>query len=82
MSGRTSPMLENLQPPNKKTPCKVRTLMDSLNELDAQILEAAVLDSAKWKIKTLADELKSLGLVISEKPLTTHRARLCSCWKI
>jgi hypothetical protein len=75
-------MLENLQPPNKKTPCKVRTLMDSLNELDAQILEAAVLDSAKWKIKTLADELKSLGLVISEKPLTTHRARLCSCWKI
>lgn len=75
-------MLENLQPPNKKTPCKVRTLMDSLNELDAQILEAAVLDSAKWKIKTLADELKGLGLVISEKPLTTHRARLCSCWKI
>ncbi len=75
-------MLENLQPPNKKTPCKVRTLMDSLNELDAQILEAAVLDSGKWKIKTLADELKSLGLVISEKPLTTHRARLCSCWKI
>jgi metal-responsive CopG/Arc/MetJ family transcriptional regulator len=75
-------MLENLQPPNKKTPCKVRTVMDSLNELDAQILEAAVLDSAKWKIKTLADELKSLGLVISEKPLTTHRARLCSCWKI
>lgn len=75
-------MLENLKPPAKKSPCKVRTLMDSLNELDAEILEAAVLDSAKWKIKTLADELRSLGLVISEKPLTTHRARLCSCWKI
>lgn len=75
-------MLENLQPPSKKPACKVRTLMDGMNELDAQILDAAVLDSGKWKIKTLADELKMLGLIISEKPLTTHRARLCSCWKI
>ena len=81
MSGRNQ-MLENLQPPSKKSPCKVRALMDSMNELDAQILEAAVLDSAKWKIKTLADELRTLGLVISEKPISTHRARLCSCWKI
>jgi hypothetical protein len=56
--------------------------MDSMNELDAQILEAAVMDSAKWKIKTLADELRGFGLVISEKPIATHRARLCSCWKI
>ena len=81
MSGK-NPMLENLKPPTKKSPCKVRALMDSMNELDAQILEAAVLDSAKWKIKTLADELRGLGLVISEKPIATHRARLCSCWKI
>lgn len=75
-------MLENLKPTVKKTPCKVRTVLESLNELDAQILEAAVLDSAKWKVKTLADELRTLGIVISEKPITTHRARLCSCWKI
>jgi hypothetical protein len=75
-------MLENLKPPTKTHPCKVRTVMDGLNELDAQILEAAVLDSAKWKIKTLSDELRNVGIVISEKPLTTHRARLCSCWKI
>jgi hypothetical protein len=75
-------MLENLKPPARKHPCKVKSVMDELNELDAQILEAAVLDSAKWKIKTLADELRSVGIVISERPLTTHRARLCSCWKI
>ena len=75
-------MLENLKPPARKATCKVRTIMDTLNELDAEILEAAVMDSAKWKIKTLADELRNLGIVISEKPLTTHRARLCSCWKI
>lgn len=75
-------MLENLKPPQRKVTCKVRTIMDGLNELDAEILEAAVMDSAKWKIKTLADELRAFGIVISEKPLTTHRARLCSCWKI
>jgi hypothetical protein len=75
-------MLENLQPPSKKWPCKVRAILEGLNELDAQILEAAVMDSAKWKIKTLSDELRTVGIVISEKPLSTHRARLCSCWKI
>jgi hypothetical protein len=73
-------MLENLKPPRKVTACKVRTVMDSLEPMDAEILEAAVLDSAKWKIKTLADELNKLGIQISEKPIATHRARTCSCW--
>jgi hypothetical protein len=75
-------MLENLKPPARKHPCKVKSVMDGLNELDAQILEAAVLDSAKWKIKTLADELNNRGVEISETPLAKHRARNCSCWKI
>jgi hypothetical protein len=75
-------MLENLRPPVKVVPCKVRALLESLSEPDAEILEAAVMDSAKWKIKTLADELRTVGIVISEKPISTHRARLCSCWKI
>jgi hypothetical protein len=75
-------MLENLQPPAKLTPCKVRAILETLSEPDAEILQAAVMDSAKWKIATLSSELKKSGLVISDKPLTTHRARLCSCWKI
>ena len=75
-------MLENLQPPVKKLPCKVRELLESLEPGDAEILEAAVMDSAKWKIKTLADELNNRGVEISETPLSKHRARLCSCWKI
>jgi hypothetical protein len=75
-------MLENLEPPVRKTPCKVRDLLESLEPPDAEILEAAVLDSARWKIKTLADELNNRGLTISETPLSKHRARNCSCWKI
>lgn len=75
-------MLENLEPPVRKAPCKVRDLLESLEPGDAEILEAAVLDSGKWKIKTLADELRNRGLDISETPLTKHRARACSCWKI
>jgi hypothetical protein len=75
-------MLENLKPPSKKAPCKVRSLLETLEPADAEILEAAVMDSAKWKISTLANELRKTGLVISEKPITTHRARQCSCWKI
>lgn len=75
-------MLENLKPPTKLTPCKVRAVLETLSEADAAILEAAVMDSAKWKIATLATELRKAGLVISDKPITTHRARACSCWKI
>lgn len=75
-------MLENLKPPTRMTTCKVRTLMNELDPADAAILEAAVLDSAKWKIKTLVDELRKTGLQISERPISTHRARACSCWKI
>jgi hypothetical protein len=75
-------MLENLRPPVKVVPCKVRALLESLSEPDAEILEAAVMDSAKWKVSTLATELRKAGLVISEKPITNHRAKGCSCWKI
>jgi chaperonin GroEL (HSP60 family) len=75
-------MLENLRPPSSKPACKVRTLLESLSETDAEILEAAVMDSAKWKVSTLSNELRKAGLIISEKPITSHRARQCSCWKI
>jgi hypothetical protein len=75
-------MLENLRPPVKVVPCKVRALLESLSEPDAEILEAAVMDSAKWKVSVLTNELRKAGLVISEKPITNHRAKGCSCWKI
>lgn len=75
-------MLENLKPPTRTTPCKVRTIMNDLEPADAEILEAAVMDSARWKIKTLVDELRKSGVDISERPITSHRTKACSCWKI
>ena len=74
-------MLENLFPPKQSRPCKVRSILETLEPADAEILEAAVMDYQKWKVKTLTDELRKLGLNISEKPIATHRAKDCSCWK-
>ena len=75
-------MLENLKPRDQRRPCKVRTIADELSEADAEILLAAVMDNKNWKIKTLAVELSKIGIDISEKPITSHRTKVCSCWKI
>ena len=59
-------MLENLIPPSRKKPCKVRTLLEDLEPGDREILEAAVMDYKKWQVRTLTDELRKLGLNISD----------------
>jgi hypothetical protein len=74
-------MLENMKPRKRSWPCKVRTVMAELEKMDAEILEAAVMDSAKWPIKTLSIELQKHGIVLSENPISKHRAKACSCWK-
>jgi hypothetical protein len=82
MFGRTKTMLENLKPPMHKQPCKVRTLLESLEPADQEILEAALKDYQKWQVRTLANSLKELGFNISDRPIAKHRAKECSCWKI
>lgn len=82
MSGRIKTMLENLKPPVQKRTCKVRTILETLEPADQEILEAAIMDSAKWKIKTLSDELRNNGIELSERPISNHRTKACSCWKI
>lgn len=74
-------MLENLIPPSRIKPCKVRTILESLEPGDREILEAAVMDYKKWQVRTLTDELRKLGLNISDRPIANHRAKECSCWK-
>ena len=81
MYGRINRMLENLKPSQRIRPCKVRTVMAELEQMDAEILEAAVMDSAKWGIKTLSVELQKHGITLSENPISKHRAKACSCWK-
>lgn len=82
MSGRTKKMLENLKPQPQKRSCKVRTLLESLEPADQEILEAALKDYQKWQVRTLANSLKELGFNISDRPIANHRAKECSCWKI
>jgi hypothetical protein len=39
------------------------------------------MDYKKWQVRTLTDELRKLGLNISDRPIANHRAKECSCWK-
>jgi hypothetical protein len=71
-------MLEGLTPPVKIGACKVRTLMESLEPKDQEILKQAIANS-DWPSLTLAEELTKRGLLISESPLRKHRAKRCSC---
>ena len=72
-------MLEDLTPPVKRTPCKVRTILEQLDEKDQSILLAALADDEAWSGNSLARALSQRGLVITEKPIRKHRNRECSC---
>lgn len=71
-------MLENLEPPLKKTFCGIRNLFETLEEKDVVSLKKA-LDNPDWTSKGLARELKRRGILISETPIMRHRRGECSC---
>jgi hypothetical protein len=71
-------MLEGLEPPKRVKACKVRTLLESLEPKDQEILKEAVA-SLDWPTVTLAEALTKRGLLISESPLRKHRAKRCTC---
>ena len=72
-------MLEDLKPPVKVFPCKVRDVAAELDEGDAVIFMNAVANLADWSNNGLADELKKRGVYISEKAIRKHRRKECSC---
>jgi hypothetical protein len=74
-------MLENLTPPKKIRSCAVRTILEQLEKKDKEIFIAA-LASQEWAALTLAKELTSRGLLISDGGITRHRKEMCSCSKI
>jgi hypothetical protein len=75
-------MLENLVPPvRSKGSCKVASEAEKLNDSDKAILLTAVDDRDQWPIKSLARELRALGIQISESPLSSHRSRSCACYR-
>lgn len=71
-------MLEGLTPPKRIQACKVRTVLESLDAKDQEILKNA-LANPDWPHSTLAHELNKRGLKISEQPVRTHRLGRCSC---
>jgi hypothetical protein len=73
-------MLEDLKPPTRSYPCRVRDLAATLEPKDEKIMLAAAEDPA-WSIIGLSRELSRRGLQISEQPLKSHRSRVCSCFR-
>jgi hypothetical protein len=71
-------MLEGLEPPKKTPACKVRSVLESLEAKDREILKKALAD-AEWPHSTLTHELNRRGITISEQPVRTHRIGRCSC---
>jgi hypothetical protein len=71
-------MLEGLEPQARKSSCKVRTILESLDSKDQSILVDA-LANEDWTAASLARELTTRGLAISEKPIMNHKRKRCSC---
>lgn len=72
-------MLEDLEPPVRRTPCKIRTILDGLSENDQRILLLALEDVDSWSGNSLARALSQRGLLVTEKPIRKHRNNECSC---
>jgi len=72
-------MLEDLTPPVRVFPCKVREVADSLDENDSTIFMNAIANLGEWSNNGLAAELTKRGVYISEKSIRKHRRKECSC---
>jgi DNA-binding HxlR family transcriptional regulator len=71
-------MLEGMEPKKRKPSCKVRTVLESLDEKDQVVLVNAI-SNESWLSGALARELTARGIAISEKPIVAHRRKVCSC---
>jgi len=71
-------MLEGLTPQVRKSSCKVRTILETLDTKDQAILVAAIANQ-EWTSTALARQLTARGITISEKPIVAHRRKVCSC---
>lgn len=74
-------MLDGLQPPVRQFSCRVKTVVQGLESKDAKILEQAIA-SPDWGSKTLSNELKKRGLLLSDNSITNHRKKSCACFRV
>jgi len=72
-------MLEDMVAPDSRRPCKVRTIMNGLEESDQKILQKAINDEVAWKDAHLAKALVARGIQVGEGAFRKHRRQECSC---
>ena len=73
-------LLSGLTLPEKVWPCKVRTIAQTLDKADAEILVAAVMNP-EWKYSQLETALAVKGINLGSAIIKRHRLKGCSCWK-
>jgi len=72
-------MLEDLKPPVRQFPCKVRTILAELDDKDKAILISAINSPDIWPAKTLSNSLKARGVQLIDSSINRHREGICSC---
>lgn len=75
-------LLDDLTPPQKIFPCRVRELYETLDKTDAEILRQAIGAVESWAAKTLSNALRERDVVLSDLSITKHRNNRCSCGKL
>lgn len=72
-------MLEDLKPYEKIRTCRVRAILDQLDEKDGAIFSKALGDFEGFPHSYLARSMTERGITLSDKSVTNHRKGLCSC---
>lgn len=75
-------LLDGLTPPIKVVSCKVRTLFETLDPSDVEILRQALDDEVTWPARSLQRALAEKGIALSDASINRHRTKVCSCSKI
>jgi hypothetical protein len=73
-------MLESLQIPKRRYPCRVRDVADSLEVKDKDILLSAA-ENPEWPYIALENALGKLGVTVSQSSIKKHRTKVCSCFR-
>lgn len=73
-------LLDDIEMPARKLPCRVRTVKDELEKSDQEILTDLVMN-LEWPVQTLEIVLRKKGVNLSGSSIRKHRAGNCSCWK-
>lgn len=72
-------MLEDLSHEKKLANCKVRSLYETLDKKDAELLKGYIADEDNWSAYTLSNALSKRGVQLDDKIIAKHRDNLCTC---